>query len=87
VELTIYRKSVKKQINKNKTRCYSFKSVDVAVLLNDSTGYIKSIVLQKQPLKNLKGLTKLKKRWNICDRSSIMEVGIWKKQSTLQMNC
>jgi carboxyl-terminal processing protease len=26
----------------------------VAVLLNDSTGYIKSIVLQKQPLKNLK---------------------------------
>jgi carboxyl-terminal processing protease len=41
VELTIYRKSAEKNQNQNKKRGYSIKSVDVAVLLNDSTGYIK----------------------------------------------
>jgi carboxyl-terminal processing protease len=55
VELTIYRKSADKKIKiKIKKRVIPIKSVDVAVLLNDSTGYIKSIVLPKPPLKNLK---------------------------------
>jgi carboxyl-terminal processing protease len=53
VELTIYRKSVKKQIIKNKRGVIPLK-VSMWQFLNDSTGYIKSIVLQKQPLKNLK---------------------------------
>jgi carboxyl-terminal processing protease len=48
VELTIYRKSADKKIKiKIKKRVIPIKSVDVAVLLNDSTGYIKSIVLPK----------------------------------------
>jgi hypothetical protein len=42
----------KKIKNQKKKRVIPIKSVDV--LLNDSTGYIKSIVLQKPPLKNLK---------------------------------
>jgi carboxyl-terminal processing protease len=43
VELTIYRKSAEKKKNQNKkNEVYSMKSVDVAVLLNDSTGYIKN---------------------------------------------
>jgi carboxyl-terminal processing protease len=45
VELTIYRKSADKKI-KIKRGVIPIKSVDVAVL-NDSTGYIKSIVLPK----------------------------------------
>jgi carboxyl-terminal processing protease len=53
VVLTIYRKSADKKIKIKIKRGYSIKSVDVAVLLNDSTGYIKSIVL-KPLLKNLK---------------------------------
>jgi carboxyl-terminal processing protease len=40
VELTIYRKSADKKIKIKIKRGYSYKSVDVAVLLNDSTGYI-----------------------------------------------
>jgi carboxyl-terminal processing protease len=47
VELTIYRKSAEKNQNQNKKEVIPIKSVDVAVLLNDSTGYIKSIVLPK----------------------------------------
>jgi carboxyl-terminal processing protease len=37
VELTIYRKSADKKIKIKIKRGYSYKSVDVAVLLNDST--------------------------------------------------
>jgi carboxyl-terminal processing protease len=42
VELTIYRKSADKIKIKIKRGVIPIKSVDVAVLLNDSTGYIKN---------------------------------------------
>jgi carboxyl-terminal processing protease len=54
VELTIYRKSADKKIKIKIKRGVIPKSVDVAVLLNDSTGYIKINRFAKPLLKNLK---------------------------------
>jgi carboxyl-terminal processing protease len=71
VELTIYRKSADKKI-KIKKRGYSYKSVDVAVLLNDSTGYIKINRFAETTFEEFKnGLVKLKTRSkSTCNRSS-----------------
>ncbi|SDZ85089.1 carboxyl-terminal processing protease [Flavobacterium gillisiae] len=63
VELTIYRKSAKKQIKlKIKRGIIPLKSVDVAVLLNDNTGYIKINRFAETTFEEFKkGLAKLKK--------------------------
>jgi carboxyl-terminal processing protease len=88
VELTIYRKSADKKIKiKIKRGVIPIKSVDVAVLLNDSTGYIKSIVLPKPPLKNLKWAVKKKQGAKVLvidlrDNGAV----IWKRQLLLLMN-
>lgn len=62
VELTIYRKSAGKQIKlKIKRGVIPLKSVDAAVLLNDSTGYIKINRFAETTFEEFKsGLTKLK---------------------------
>jgi carboxyl-terminal processing protease len=63
VELTIYRKSVDKKIKiKIKRGVIPLKSIDVAVLLNDSTGYIKINRFAETTFEEFKkGLIKLKK--------------------------
>ncbi|MFT5253751.1 MAG: carboxyl-terminal processing protease [Flavobacteriales bacterium] len=63
VELTIYRKSERKRIKvKIKRDVIPLKSVDIAVLLNDSTGYIKINRFAETTFEEFKaGLTKLKK--------------------------
>lgn len=63
VELTIYRKSERKKIKvKIKRDVIPLKSVDVSVLLNDSTGYIKINRFAETTFEEFKkGLTKLKK--------------------------
>jgi carboxyl-terminal processing protease len=64
VELTIYRKSADKKIKiKIKRGVIPIKSVDVAVLLNDSTGYIKINRFAETTFEEFKnGLVKLKKQ-------------------------
>jgi carboxyl-terminal processing protease len=64
VELTIYRKSERKRLKvKIKRDIIPLKSVDVAVLLNDSTGYIKINRFAETTFEEFKaGLAKLKKR-------------------------
>jgi hypothetical protein len=54
VELTIYRKSADKKIKIKIKEGLFYKECRCGSTLNDSTGYIKSIVLPKPPLKNLK---------------------------------
>jgi carboxyl-terminal processing protease len=63
VELTIYRKSADKKIKlKIKRGVIPLKSVDVAVLLNDSTGYIKINRFAETTFEEFtNGLSKLKK--------------------------
>lgn len=63
VELTIYRKSERKRIKLNVIRdVVPLKSVDAAILLNDSTGYIKINRFAETTFAEFKtGLTKLKK--------------------------
>ena len=63
VELTIYRKSAKKQIKlKIERGIIPIKSVDVAVLLDDKTGYIKINRFAETTFEEFtKGLAKLKK--------------------------
>lgn len=64
VELTIYRKSLGKQIKLKITRgVVPLKSVDVSLLLNDSTGYIKINRFAETTFGEFKnGLSKLKKQ-------------------------
>jgi carboxyl-terminal processing protease len=86
VELTIYRKSADKKIKIKKKGVIPIKSVDVAVLLNDSTGYIKSIVLPKTFEEFKNGLVKLKGAKVLVIDLRDNGAAIWKRQLLLLMN-
>jgi carboxyl-terminal processing protease len=78
VELTIYRKSVKKQIIKNKRGVIPLK-VSMWQFLNDSTGYIKINRFAETTFEEFKKGLKLKRWSKTLVIDLIMEVGIWKK--------